>query len=196
MAAGLSRARRPARRAAGWPAAALAVLLLVAACGPPGGGSPAPRTPAGTADELATPMASLTPVVAGTFGALRNVLAPAGYRVDVLARPYRPAEPLELSRVPRAVLQVDVADPDGGFVVIYEFADSAMARQQGETFARYLGSGFGQTNFPLDAQFAVQQVGPTIVFSWWSRELSAEPERAQGAFDLISAFGQPIEVRK
>lgn len=176
-------------------AALLVVVLVAAACGPPGGGSPAPRTPAGTDDAL-RPMASLTPVVAGTFGALRTALAPAGYRVEVLTRPYRPAEPLELSRVPRAALQVDVGDPDAGFVVIYEFDDVATARERGGVFARYLGSGFGQTNFPLDAQFAVQQVGPTIVFSWWSRELSAEPERARGAFDLISAFGQPIEVRK
>jgi hypothetical protein len=142
-------------------------------------------------------MVSLTPVVAGTAAALGQRLAESGgYRLDQLRRPYRPAEPAELQQTPRAVFQVDVADPSAGYVVVYAFATPEAARDRGMIFARYLGSGFGQTNYPLDAQFALSQVGPTLVFHWWSREQAEDPDRAQGAFDVISRFGLPIEVRR
>lgn len=177
------------RRLAG---AALALLLASGCATAPGGAGP-PRQPG---PALATPMRSLTPAVSGTVAGLQASLARAGYRIDILNRAYRPAEPAELSGIPRAVLQVDVNDSDGGYVVVYEFADAAAAASRGQLFARYLESGFGQTNYPLDAQFALQQAGATLVFTWWSRQLAASPDRAQGAFDLVSAFAVPIEVRK
>ena len=173
-------------------------LLIAVASAAAAGCAAGPRptdVPAPTA--VTTPMGSLTPVVAGTAAALRQWLAEAGgYRLDHLRRSYRPAEPAELVGTPRAVFQVDVADPDGGFVVVYSFPTAESARDRGAIFARYLGSGFGQTNYPLDAQFALSQVGPTLVFHWWSRERAEDPDRAQGAFDVISRFGLPIEVRK
>jgi hypothetical protein len=81
-------------------------------------------------------------------------------------------------------------------VVVLVLGVGAAAASRGQLFARYLESGFGQTNYPLDAQFALQQAGATLVFTWWSRELAASPERAQGAFDLVSSFAVPIEIRK
>ena len=172
---------------------ALAVVVLgLAACG----GSPTPASQAPVV-AVATPMTSLTPDVAGTAAALRNWLATSGgYRLDALRRSYRPAEPAELVATPRAVFQVDVGDPDAGYVVVYSFATPEAAHDRGDIFARYLASGFGQTNYPLDAQFALSQVGSTLVFHWWSRERAEDPVRAIGAFDVISRFGLPIEVRK
>jgi hypothetical protein len=180
-----------AARLRGLAASAALALLLASGCvtGPGGGGPAGQPAPA-------TPMRSLSPAVTGTVAGLQATLARAGYRIDILNRAYRPAEPVELSGIPRAVLQADVGDLDGGYVVVYEFADAAAAASRGQLFARYLASGFGQTNYPLDAQFALQQAGPTLVFTWWSRELAASPDRAQGAFDLISSFAVPIEIRK
>jgi hypothetical protein len=173
-------------------AALTAVALLATGCsGPPAATGAREGTPA------VTPMTSLTPVVAGTAAALRQRLLESGsYRLDELRRPYHPAEPVELQGAPRAVFQVDVADPSAGYVVVYSFPTPDAARDRGMVFARYLGSGFGQTNYPLDAQFAISQVGSTLVFHWWSPELAEDRERSQGAFDVISRFGLPIEVRR
>ena len=176
-------------------AASLAALLSFATLAACTGSFVAPAAPAATA--AVTPMASLSVPVAGTATALRQHLAAnGGYRLDPLRRSYRPAEPVELAATPRAVFQVDVGDPEAGLVVVYEFASTQAARQRGDLFAGYLESGFGQTNYPLDAQFALSQVGPTLVFHWWSQDRAEDAERAEGAFDAIARFGLPLEVRK
>lgn len=182
-----------AARLRGLAGSVVLALVLASGCATgPGTGGPAGQP----APVLATPMGSLSPAVSSTVAGLQATLARAGYRIDVLNRAYRPSEPAELSGVPRAILQADVGDADGGYVVVYEFADAAAAASRGQLFARFLESGFGQTNYPLDAQFALQQAGSTLVFTWWSRQLAAAPERAQGAFDLVSSFAVPIEIRK
>jgi hypothetical protein len=80
--------------------------------------------------------------------------------------------------------------------VVYEFADAELAAARGRELAAYLASGFGQTNYPVDAQFALSQVGGTLVLGWWSPERSSMPERARRALDLMRGFGQPIPVAK
>ncbi len=59
-----------------------------------------------------------------------------------------------------------------------------------------MASGFGQTNFPLDAQFSVSQVGSTIVFTWYSGARASDPVRAREAFFAIASVGQPFPVVK
>ena len=177
-------------------AAALGLILLLASgCAPvsrPGAGGGG----GGAVAAAPTPQSSLSPQVATTAGAVSNVLDAAGYRVSQLNRPYRPSEPGALSLVPRAVFQADVGDPDQGYVVIYEFPDTAAAAAGGRELARYLASGFGQTNYPPDAQFSVSQFGATVVFAWWSADRSSDDARTRGAFEAVARVGQPIAVPK
>ena len=105
-----------------------------------------------------------------TLALLQNALAGGGYRLDQPIAPYQAAEPGSFAGVPRSVYQISTPDPDAGFVVIYEFPDAATASARGQELAAFLGSGFGQTNYPFDAQFAVSQVGGTIIFTWWSAD--------------------------
>jgi hypothetical protein len=165
----------------------VALALLVAACG----GTQVQDTPR----PLATPVASLGSALAGTARVITDALTAAGYRVAPPAVPYRPSEPASLTQVPRTVLQVQ-GEPDLGYVVIYQLADSAEAGVRATELAGYLGSGFGQTNFPVDAQFSVAQADSTVIMTWWSRERADDDDAAQGAFDVVRAIGQPYPVVK
>jgi hypothetical protein len=171
---------------------ALLCGLLVGACAPAssgqaGGQRPTPRT---------TPQSSLSPQMAGTVSLLRSALRSEGIRIDRPIVPYQPAEPAGIADTPRAVLQADVGDPNGGYVMVYESVDAATAARRGTEFATYLESGFGQTNYPLDAQFSLSQVGSTLIFTWWSSERSADRERARAAFDAVARVGDTIEIVK
>ncbi len=171
---------------------ALLCGLLVGACAPAssgqaGGQRPTPRR---------TPQSSLSPQMAGTVSLLRSTLGASGIRLDPPIVPYQPAEPAAIAETPRAVLQADVGDPSAGYVIVYESVDAATAARRGAEFAAYLESGFGQTNYPLDAQFSLSQVGSTLVFTWWSSERSADRERARAAFDAIARVGETIEIVK
>ena len=166
--------------------------LLAAGCVGAGSGpeSASPATPA------ATPQASLSPQIAATAGALRGALATGGDRLHPVARPYRPSEPSSFLTIPRAIFQVDLPEREQGYVVVYEFADPGTAASRGRELATHVASGFGQTNYPTDAQFAVSQAGSTLVFTWWSRERSSDPDRSQAAYEIVRRFGLPIPVRK
>lgn len=98
--------------------------------------------------------------------------------------------------VQRAALQVDLGVPDQNYVLVYEFTDPDSAATHARDMARYLAGGYGQTNYPPDAQFAVSQFGSTVVFAWWSPARSSNPTSARAAFALISRFGQPVPVPK
>lgn len=170
--------------------AGLAVLALLAGCfaAPPVQQAPGP--------DLPTPQASLSVQVDGTVSLLRQALAQAGLQLNTPSIAYRPSEPAGLATAPRAVFQESVADTDQGYVVVYDLQDTATATDRGKELAAYLGSGFGQTNYPLDAQFAISQVGGTIVFTWWSASRSSNDALAQSAFDAVAGVGQPIPVVK
>jgi hypothetical protein len=177
--------------------AVVAALLasLLAACG---GASPDAGGGGGNGGGVVqpTPVPSLSAESAGTVSQLQTTLAAAGYRLDPPIAPYQAAEPASFASVPRAVYQISTPDPNGGFVVIYQFPDTGTAATRGHELASFLGSGFGQTNYPFDAQFAVSQVGGTLVFTWWSADRSSDDAAAQGAFDLVASVGQPIPVQK
>ena len=178
-------------------AAGLTAVLLLAGCFAPGGGDqPGPPGP-----PLPTPQASLSAQVDGTVSLVRAALAKANLQLDTPVVPYRPSEPVGLAAAPRAILQVTLPgagamDPDQGYVMVYDLTSTAVATDRGQELAAYLGSGFGQTNYPLDAQFAISQVGGTIVFTWWSASRAADDALAQTAFDAVASVGQPIPVTK
>jgi hypothetical protein len=169
----------------------LVVVILVVACGggtQPGQGDARPAVP--------TPLLSLTPALSATAGLLRGALAGAGLRLEQTRTPVRPSEPASLVMTPRAALRAELADPDEGFVIVYDLADAAEAQARAEELAAYLESGFGQSNFTADTRFSVAVVGATVVFAWWTPSHSSDTESGQAAFDAVSTVGVPVEVAR
>jgi hypothetical protein len=97
---------------------------------------------------------------------------------------------------PRAALRASLADPDEGFVIVYDLADPAEAQARAADLAAYLESGFGQSNFTADTRLSVAFVDDTLVFAWWIPSHSSDPEAGQAAFDAISSVGQRVEVQR
>jgi len=174
-----------------WLGASLVVMLVAVAC-------TSPDRPSVQADTVAlpTPLRSLNASLSATIARLQDAVAGVGSRLDTAQRPYRPSEPQNLLQVPRAVLRADLADPDDGFVVIYDFADAEAARAGGRELADYLGSGFGQTNFLVDTQFSVGLAADTVVFTSWSRGRSSDPDKSEAVFEAVAGVGEAVEVHK
>lgn len=173
--------------------AAAALAVIAAACG--GGAPTTDSTPAPTA-TLPVPMASLSPRVQVASAAVADVLAGGGFELEHVVQPFRTGEPAALRLVPRALFRVRLADPESGWVVVYDAGSRDRATQLAGELVGYLQSGFGQTNFPMDAQFAVNQLDAMVTFSWFSRERSGDPEAAEQAFELLRRVGQPHPVRR
>lgn len=169
--------------------AAVAILVLVVACGgPPGAGPVAPGSTPGTA------VATLGPQFAGPAALVEARLAAAGLRVAQSPVAYRPGEPAAVQYAARAVLRVEMADPNEGWLMIYDLRTDDAARRAGQDFAAYLASGLGRTNYPRDAQFALSRSDGALFFYWWSPERSSDADRARAAFDAVRAAGESIEV--
>jgi hypothetical protein len=104
-------------------------------------------------------------------------------------RPYRPAESARLRDAPRAVYQVLIPDqPDAGFIVVYEFPDTASAVDAGNEEAGYLGTGPAKVQFPPDAEHVLQAVGTTLVLYTWSPTASSDPTAGMVA-DALKLLG-------
>jgi hypothetical protein len=170
---------------------ALAATLALAACTSPDRPSVVPDQV-----ELPTPMRSFDASVERTVEALEAALLASSERLGVPTGAYRPSEPASLLQTPRVIRRVELADPDDGFVVIYEAENRGAALERAAELADYVESGFGQTNFVADTQFSVSTLEDTVIFSTWSQRRSDDPERAQGAFDAIASVGTPIEISK
>lgn len=174
-----------------WLAAALAVAFLAGAC-------TSAERPSVQGDTVAlpTPLRSFDASVSATIGRLRAAVGVVGHRLDVAAAAYRPSEPPSLLQAPRVVMRVDLADPDDGYLVIYEAADATAAELLAQELADYLGSGFGQTNYPADTQFSVAVLDDTVVFTSWSAGRSSDPDGAKAVFDALGSVGMEVEVLK
>lgn len=179
---------RPVTRLVAFP---LVAVLAFAACANPDRLSVVPDEV-----ELPTPMRTVDASVQRTITAVESALGGAGERLTMPIGAYRPSEPGSLLQLPRTVRRVDLADPDDGYVVIYEAPSSGAAIELADDLARYLESGFGQTNFTADTQFAVSTLADTIVFTTWSQRSSDDPGRAQSAFDAVATVGTPVEITK
>lgn len=141
-------------------------------------------------------MASLSPALAAASATIERRLGGAGFSLEHVVQPFRTGEPASLQHVPRALFRVMLSDPDSGWVVLYDLGTPERAAGGGRDLAAYLGSGFGQTNFPMDAEFTVNQIDSTLMFSWWSRERAGDPEQAQAAFEELRRVGQPFPVTR
>ena len=165
-------------------------VLALAGCGLNLAETPAPTGP------LPTALGSLTPAIAGTRAALDAALR-AGVRVGLedAFEGYRPAQPPVLAFAPRAVFKVRLPnDPNRLYVVMYTFLDATAAAEAGREAAAFYASGPALVQFPADTRFALGQVGELLIFTAWSPGSTSDPVIAQGAFDVIRGFGQPIPI--
>jgi hypothetical protein len=101
-----------------------------------------------------------------------------------------------LLQAPRVVLRADLADPEDGYVVIYDASDAAEAERWAQEFAVYLGSGFGQANFTPDTQFSVAVRDDAVIFTSWSPGRSSDAAQAEALFDAVASVGSPVVVVK
>ena len=146
--------------------------------------------------ELPTPMRTVDASMQRTITALDAALAQTGERLITPTGAYRPSEPASMVQLPRTVRRVELADADDGFVVIYEAESYGRALELAQELADYVESGFGQTNFTADTQFAVSSLEDAIIFTTWSPRRSDDPERAEAAFEAIAGVGTPVEINK
>ncbi len=173
-----------------WLAAVACASVMVAGCG---GATPV----TGDAGQpLPAPVSSISPAVAATVARITQVLGYRGLQAFPPIAPYRPSEPASMTQTPRVVLQVAGPDADQGYIVIYDLPTSTAATSAGTELARYLASGFGQTNYPTDTQFYVAQLGSTVVFTWYSASRASDPAAIRNAVDAIQTVGQPFPVIK
>lgn len=184
--------RRPAPTARKMAGAvfALVAALLVSGCG---GGF---RAQVNDAPPLPTPLASLPAGIAGSAAAIDAALTAQRLALDPPAGPYRPPEPASFATLPRAIFQARIGDPQHGWVVCYQLPDAPAAAAAARELATWLGSGFGQTNFPAGSQLHVAVDGSVVVMTWWARESAADPELAETAYDAIASVGVEVPVLK
>ena len=168
--------------------AAVALTACTGKAGPIAGQGPAPPV----ATPLASVPASLEPIVTQ----LGAAVAGAGYRLDRPVDAYRPSEPPALADAPRIVLRASLADPDQGLVVVYLLPDIGSAQAAAADMARHVGSGFGQTNFPADAQFHVAHEDDAVIFTWWSPAAASDDEAARAVFEALATVGTEDAVVK
>ena len=169
----------------------IACVVLAVACAPTGGATPPPPAPTLV---LSTPLTFPTISIETARAVLASRLSQAGLMLEPTNRRYRPSEPSVLLQAQHSVFRLADADPNQGWLIIYDLGSAEAAAAAGDEFAGYLGT-FGRTNFPADAQFTINQVGQALVFNWWSRSRAADPAPLEAAFAAISAVGQRYEVR-
>jgi hypothetical protein len=137
--------------------------------------------------EQVGPSATVTPAVGQTRAAIAAALAPYRLELGDAKQPFRPSESRLTSTAPRAVYQVVLPqDPEGGYIVVYEFRDAGAAVDAGNDLAGYLGTGAGRVAFPIDAQHSIRQVGTTLIFYTWSPSTSPDPGSPQIAEALAT----------
>jgi hypothetical protein len=158
--------------------AAVAVVGLAALIGLAGCGVGANSNPASFPVASVGPSAAVTGATAQTRGVIAAALSSVAVQFGDATRPYRPPESSRLRDAARAVYQVVLPDqPEGGFILVYEFSDATAAVDAGNEEAGFLGTGPARVNFPRDAQHVLRQVGPTLIlFSWSPSDADAAAE--------------------
>jgi hypothetical protein len=139
-------------------------------------------------------MRSWEPSIGVAVAELGTAVAAIGRRLDVPLAAYAPSEPPSLLQAPRVVLRADLADPDDGFVIVYDATDEAQARLWADDLARYLGSGFGQTTYSADTQFSVAVLDDAVIFTSWSAGRSSDGAQARAVFEALAGVGKAVEI--
>jgi hypothetical protein len=177
-------------RGPGRLAAAILAAILIAGCGVAAPNRPVPIP----SRETPLPLPTVSEAVAQTRLQVATALGAAGYQLLVPTQPFRPPESARLAAAPRAVFQVALPDdPTRGYIVIYEFVDSAQAGIAGGEMAAYLATGPGRIQFPADARYVLRQVDTTLIFYSWSPANSPGTD-AQAIGQALETVGQGIEI--
>jgi hypothetical protein len=164
------------------------VSIALAACAP--GNQPVATVPVATF----RPAMTVSPTVNQTRAELVRVLSAANLVLADTQAPVRPAESPLLVSAPRAVFQVTLpADPNRGYVVVYEFTDAARASQAAAEQQLYLASGPGRVQTPEGTVYVLRQVGPTVVLYEWLPAAARDPSapEVQQALETLGV-GYPI----
>lgn len=160
------------------------------------GGCGTPQAPAGTFPPASIgPSRTVSPAVNQTRAELVRVLGEANLVLNDTQAPVRPAEAPLLALAPRVVYQVTLpADPTRGFIVVYEFSDSAHAADAAAEEQRYLASGPGRIQTPEGTVHVLRQVGSTVVLYDWlpGAAEDADAPAIQRALETLGV-GFPIE---
>lgn len=173
--------------------AALALAGLCAGCA----STATPTSPGPAASVAIVPAeAGLTAAEATSVTLLRRSLAAGGYQLSPVSQPVQPAVPNSFAAVPVVVYRVELADPNQGFVLIYDFPAPAAAAAGATALAAFVGSGFGQTTYPADAVFSVASLGADVIFTWWSPGQASDPAVTQAAMARVAAVGTVAPVTK
>ena len=159
---GSSGARRVAARAVVTMALLFAIVAAVVACSPSDGASV--TYPVGSIG----PDRTVSPAVGLTRGQIAAALGDQSLVLTDTESPYRPPESAMLATAPRAVYQVTLPnDPQGGYIVVYEFTDASQAAMAAAEQQAYLATGPGRVQSPLGTVHFIRQVGPTVVYYSW-----------------------------
>jgi hypothetical protein len=163
------------------------IAVLVASCGIAANDGAAPTV-------AITPQASLSPTLQICWNELTTTLATAGLPLLHPPSPVRPGESPLLTTAPRTVGQVILpADPDHGFIVLYEFPDPASAYTAAQQQATYIGGGEGRIQFLPDSQFTLRQNGSCVLFFTWAPSVSTDP-RSPDIATVLETFGVGIAI--
>lgn len=168
--------------------AAIALTLLVAACAAETG--PASTFP----PESFGPSQPVSAAVDLTRAELVRVLGTRNLVLDDAKVPYRPPEGPRFTAAPRVVYQVILPDdPREGFIVVYDFADTATAADAAAEEAAYLASGPGRIQSAEGTRRVLRQVGSTIVSYTWVPAGAQDP-RAADIQAALETLGAPIDI--
>jgi len=149
--------------------------------------------------ETAAPSVAASAVLSATLAQARtqvaSAISAAGFQVQDAQVPYRPPESPSVAAAPRTVIQAILpAAPDGGFVVLYAFADPAAAAAAAQELAAYIGTGPGRVQFPTDARFVIRQIGAAVAFDTWSPAGSADPDSEERLATVVGSVGTAYDV--
>ncbi len=144
--------------------------------------------------ETPSPAPTVTRAVAQTRLQIAGALTIAGFQLSDPTVPFRPPESPRLASAARAVFQVVLPnDPGHGYIVVYEFPDTATATIAGNEMAAYLGTGPGKVQFTPDTTHVLRQIGTTLIFYSYSSANSPGPDTATVA-TALSSIGQGFAI--
>ncbi|HEY8870495.1 MAG TPA: hypothetical protein VIM30_14055 [Candidatus Limnocylindrales bacterium] len=168
------------------------MTLATAGCGPAGrGASPAMNVTYPPAS--AGPVLASDPAVQELRTRLATGLAARGLLLADANVPYRPAEAAPFAAAPRAVFQVQLpADPTGGFVSIYAFADTAAATSAARAQADFLATGPVRVQSALGTMQVIRIVGTNVIYFHWL-PAAADPSES-GIQAVLETIGTPAIV--
>ena len=169
-------------------AAALAATMVLTACAASDG-------PVATFPQVSIgPDRTVSPAVALTRSDLVRVLGERRITMRDAQVPFRPPESPTLSTAPRAVYQALLpADPEGGYIVVYEFSDPDRASQAAQEQAAYLATGPGRVQSSLDQVDVLRVAGSTVVLYSWIPGAAQDPQApdVQRALETLG-YGVPV----